>query len=188
MQHLTPQYQHFLPKVHPVTASSTNPTRQRSLSGGSARPSRRDQPAARPGSANSIRSNNSAYSRPGSKSCESSTDSLTGQRKSLQYHSNFSCSSKKGEKVGLAPMFQRSLTPRWKSFLDRNYFIKNPLSDKFSDVRKSGRCLRCYDNQHQAINCKLYRLLCPEPCRLCHFLFHKADECKNFSLDGKPKP
>ena len=74
----------------PVTPSSTNPARQRSLSGGSACPSRRDQPArgqsARPGSANSVRSNNSAYSRPGSKSRESSTDSLTGQRKSLQYH------------------------------------------------------------------------------------------------------
>ena len=176
MQHLTPQYQHFLPKVRPVTASSTNPTRQRSLSGGSARPSRRDQPArgalarssfktsrpgsrtfspARPGSASSGRSNNSAYIRPGSKSCESSTDS---QRKSLQYHSKFSRSSKKREKIGLAPMFQRSLTSRSKPFLHRNYFVKNPLAYKFADVRKSGRCLWCYDNQHQADNCKLDRL------------------------------
>ena len=79
----------------PVTPSSTNPARQRSLSGGSACPSRHDQPArgqsarpgsqnsrpgsktfSRPGSANSVRSNNSAYSRPGSKSRESSTDNL----------------------------------------------------------------------------------------------------------------
>ena len=84
-------------------------------------------------------------------------------------------------------MFRRSLTPRSKSFLHRNSFVKNPLADNSADVVKSGRCLRCYDNQHQADNCKIYRLPTPEPCRLFHNLFHKSVDCHNLSLDGKPR-
>ena len=42
-------------------------------------------------------------------------------------------------------------------------------------------------DKYLAANCMIYGLPCSEPCRLCHFLYHKATECRNFQLDGKPK-
>ena len=84
-------------------------------------------------------------------------------------------------------MFHRSLTPRSKYFLYRNFFINNPAAAKFSDVMKSGKCLRCYGDKHLAANCMIYQLPSSEPCGLCQFLFHKASEFRNFQLGVKPK-
>jgi nitrate reductase cytochrome c-type subunit len=131
-----------------------------------------------PASSNSTYSNNS---RP------SSMDSMSSQKKALQYHTTASRSSRNREKVEMPHMFRRSIIPRTHQFLNKSYFIPHQTPDKFKDVRPSGRCLRCYGQSHKADSCATFRLPCVYPCRLCVYLYHKSADCIFFHFDGKPK-
>ena len=87
-------------------------------------------------------------------------------------------------------MLRRSLTPRSEFFLDRNFFIKNPAAAKFSDVMKSGKCLRCYGDKHLAANCMIYRLPALSLADCVNQLFTNGgqNELNSFLAKSSPAP
>ena len=92
------------------------------------------------------------------------------------------------EKRVYRPSFAARSPPPSHDHLKKNYFISTTGDSKFKDVRTSGRCLRCYGNNHKAASCKTYTRPTPTPCKYCFHLFHNPDECKFYTSDGKSRP
>ena len=106
----------------------------------------------------------------------------------LQFYSRYSQSPNEVRKKSIPSIFRRPLTPRSHDHLKKNYFMNTTGDSKFKDVRTSGRCLRCYGNNHKAASCKTYTRRTPTPCKYCFHLFHNPDECKFYTSDGKSRP
>ena len=106
----------------------------------------------------------------------------------LQFYSRYSQSPNEVRKKSILSIFRRTLTPRSHEHLKKNYFMSTTGDSKFKDVRTSGRCLRCYGNNHKAASCKTYTRPTPTPYKYCFHLFHNPDECKFYTSDGKSRP
>ena len=104
----------------------------------------------------------------------------------LQYHTIFSESPGPRRKTSMPSMFRRALTPKTMEHLKGTYFHKTN-ANKFSDVRTSNRCLRCYSSRHLASTCPRFTRPCVNPCRLCWYLFHPSQDCPYFDSKGNSR-
>ena len=129
----------------------------------------------------------SAYSQ-GSRNNSGSASgrSLDSPHRALEKHTIYSKSSKRDETVRLPSQFRRDLTPKTRRFLDDTYFIKHKNSERFKNVMKDKKCMRCA-GAHFGNECKIYRYPCTILCRACVYLYHPTNECIHFNLDGTIK-
>ena len=118
----------------------------------------------------------------------SSSQAYAAELDTLAYYTIHSKSPNFKRKQSLPTIFKRPMTPRTYSHLKKNYFFQTSGGSKFSDVFKSGRCLRCYSKNHKASACPVYTQPCSVPCRRCHYLFHPGDKCKFFDRNGSTRP
>ena len=89
-------------------------------------------------------------SRPQSRS--GSSAAYIAEIDTLQYYSIHSKSPNPNRKFSMPSMFRRPLTPKTYSHLKTSYFYKTS-ADKFANVLKDGRCLRCWSKSHRASAC-----------------------------------
>jgi hypothetical protein len=121
-----------------------------------------------------------------SASRSNSTAAYIAEIDTLQYYSIHNKSPVTVRKQSMPSMFRRPLTPKTYSQLKGNYFFKtNP--DRFKDVMKDSRCLRCWSKQHRASACTVYTKPTPGPCRYCHYLYHKTEDCRFYDENGKSR-
>jgi hypothetical protein len=121
-----------------------------------------------------------------SPSRSSSTNAYIAEIDTLQYYSIHNQSPVTIRKQSMPSMFRRPLTPKTYSQLKGNYFFKtNP--DRFKDVMKDSRCLRCWSKQHRAAACTVYTKPTPGPCRYCHYLYHESKDCRFYDENGKSR-
>ena len=121
-----------------------------------------------------------------SSSRSNSTSAYIAEIDTLQYYSIHNQSPVTVRKQSMPSMFRRPLTPKTYSQLKGNYFFKtNP--DRFKDVMKDSRCLRCWSKQHRASACTVYTKPTPGPCRYCHYLYHKTEDCRFYDENGKSR-
>ena len=73
--------------------------------------------------------------------------------------------------------FRKALSPATRTFYDQKVFIKSKNPDRFKDVFLSGRCLRCYSNNHLGRNCPKITVPCPTICHHCRYLYHDTELC-----------
>jgi hypothetical protein len=121
-----------------------------------------------------------------SPSRSNSTSAYIAEIDTLQYYTIHSKSPATIRKQSMPSMFRRPLTPKTYSQLKGNYFFSTK-PDRFKDVMKDGRCLRCWSKQHRAAACPVYTKPTPGPCRYCHFLYHEASECRFYDENGKSR-
>ena len=69
--------------------------------------------------------------------------SIDSPHRALQKYTIYSKSSKRGETVKIPSQFRRDLTPKTRRFLNDTYFICQSNLERFKDVMKDKRCLRC---------------------------------------------
>ena len=105
----------------------------------------------------------------------------------LQYYSIHSKSPKTDRKKSMSSIFRRPLTPKTYAVLKDSFFFKTK-PDRFKDVHKDNRCLRCWSSTHRAAACPIYTSPTPSPCKFCHYLFHPSDHCRFYDDKGKSKP
>ena len=117
----------------------------------------------------------------------SSTNAYIAELDVLQYYSIHAKSPKTDRKKSMSSVFRRPLTPKTYGELKGSFFFKtNP--ERFKNVMKEGRCLRCWSTSHRAAACSVYTTPTPSPCRFCHYLFHSSDQCRFYDDKGKSKP
>jgi hypothetical protein len=153
----------------------------------------RDQNTARRSSPSPNRNNRNDRGRsastrsPGPTSRSSSTSAYIAELDVLQYYSIHAKSPKTDRKKPMSSVFRRPLTPGTYGELKGSFFFKtNP--ERFKNVMKEGRCLRCWSKSHRAAACIVYTTPTPSPCRFCHYLFHSSDQCRFYDDKGKSKP
>ena len=132
-------------------------------------------------------SRQSSYSRnssPASRS--SSTASLNGQLRAVQYHTSFSRSKNK-QKVPMRSLFRNRSDSNNSALWEQSYFLETKNPEKFKDVLKVGNCLRCYSNKHKARDCRRFTKPCPIPCPACKYLYHEHRECHVYDMQGNEK-
>ena len=116
-----------------------------------------------------------------------STNAYIAELDVLQYYSIHSKSPKTDRKKSMSSVFRRPMTPKTYGVLKDSFFFKtNP--ERFKNVMKDGRCLRCWSTSHRAAACPIYTSPTPSPCKFCHFLFHPSDQCRFYDDKGKSKP
>ena len=136
-----------------------------------------------------IRDKNSERGRSSDKSLKqrertASSHSAERQIKTLKFQSYMSNSPTRRQ-ASVPTVFKRRLTPNTRAHMNKSYFA--PTSgQKYQDVWKSGRCIRCYSSEHRAVMCPKYTQPCPELCRFCQFLYHS--NCKQYDQYGKSRP
>ena len=117
----------------------------------------------------------------------SSTNAYIAELDVLQYYSIHAKSPKTDRKKSMSSVFRRPLTPKTYGELKGSFFFKtNP--ERFKNVMKEGRCLRCWSTSHRAAACSVYTTPTPSPCRFCQYLFHSSDQCRFYDDKGKSKP
>ena len=139
-------------------------------------------------SKSSSASRHSSYSgRSSPASRSSSTASLNGQLRAVQYHTSFSRSKNRKQKVPMRSLFRNRSDSNSSALWEQSYFLETPNSERFKDVQKTGNCLRCYSNKHKARDCRRFTKPCPSPCPACKYLYHEHRECHVYDMQGNEK-
>ena len=69
----------------------------------------------------------------------------------------------------------------------KNNYSFRTTGEKYKDVWKESRCLRCYSSKHRAANCPTYTRPTTFPCKNCWYLYHDTESCKLNDANGKSR-
>ena len=117
----------------------------------------------------------------------SSSRAYAAEIETLAHYSLQTKSPNFRRRQSIPSLFKRPLTPKTYAHLRKTYFYKTSNPERFKDVFKEGRCLRCFSSSHKASSCSKYTSPTPNPCRFCSFLYHPTDQCIFYDRNGKSR-